>query len=416
MYESGLVEINRESWYNVNDYSQWSSIQMKIDLSKYNDYEIFIRDGKECFLDKTKHILRIATPEEKIRQRIVDFLHDEMAIPYAAMETEIPVSYFVAGEKGRMDVVVYGLKEGQRCPVMVVECKAEEIEMTEAVYIQAKRYSEIIDIPVLMVTNGIELDILAWNYETENYDAIEYLPVYSELCEPEKLEKISLKEIPYERHSYDELFTDETIDMEYYYAEYVGKDCKKSMVPHVVNIAECFRDTTHKITDLQINGYKFIEDGGIRYTSFGNAAGGYFDGFFRYFIIEDRHKNTQIISMTVAGCNNGRSLLIVAVDDIDKHHNSLQLSIEHFSLLVGSKMKLWHDGTLTVGNKGKAKKQEVLDFVEANSSLNVNGNRILLGELDLSDLLYVDSKGMKTLIGNLIEYAIVRDEFRSHKK
>ena len=147
MYESGLVEINRESWYNVNDYSQWSSIQMKIDLSKYNDYEIFIRDGKECFLDKTKHILRIATPEEKIRQRIVDFLHDEMAIPYAAMETEIPVSYFVAGEKGRMDVVVYGLKEGQRCPVMVVECKAEEIEMTEAVYIQAKRYSEIIDIP-----------------------------------------------------------------------------------------------------------------------------------------------------------------------------------------------------------------------------------------------------------------------------
>lgn len=114
-----------------------------------------------------------------------------MAIPYAAMETEIPVSYFVAGEKGRMDVVVYGLKEGQRCPVMVVECKAEEIEMTEAVYIQAKRYSEIIDIPVLMVTNGIELDILAWNYETENYDAIEYLPVYSELCEPEKLEKIA---------------------------------------------------------------------------------------------------------------------------------------------------------------------------------------------------------------------------------
>ena len=73
-------------------------------------------------------------------------------------------------------------------------------------------------------------------------------------------------------------------------------------------------------------------------------------------------------------------------------------------------MKLWHDGTLTVGNKGKAKKQEVLDFVEANSSLNVNGNRILLGELDLSDLLYVDSKGMKTLIGNLIEYAIVRDD------
>ena len=34
----------------------------------------------------------------------------------------------------------------------------------------------------------------------------------------------------------------------------------------------------------------------------------------------------------------------------------------------------------------------------------------------MSDLLYVDSKGMQEFIGNLIEYALVRDEFRSSKK
>ena len=119
--------------------------------------------------------------------------------------------------------------------------------------------------------------------------------------------------------------------------------------------------------------------------------------------------------MTVAGCNNGRSLLIVAVDDMDKHHNSLQLSIEHFSFLSGNKLQIWHDGTLTVGNKGKAKKNEVIEFVEDNSSLKVIEGKIQLGELDMSDLLFIDSDGMKELIGNLIEYALVRDEFRNKK-
>ena len=60
---------------------------MKIDLKKYDNFDIFVRDGKECFLDRTKHILRICTPEENIRQRMVEFLHDKMAIPYTAMET-----------------------------------------------------------------------------------------------------------------------------------------------------------------------------------------------------------------------------------------------------------------------------------------------------------------------------------------
>lgn len=389
---------------------------MRIELSKYSDNEIFIRDGKECFFDKTKHVLRIATPEEKIRQRVVDFLHNEMAIPYAAMETEIPVSYFVAGEKGRMDIVVYGLKDGQRCPAMVVECKAKKVEMTENVYIQAKRYAEIIDIPVLMVTNGIEMDMLAWNYDKERYDAIEYLPDYKDLCEPESLEKIALKEVSYERHSYVDLFKDEIIDLELEYAEYVGEDCKRSMIPHVVNIAECFMDTSHKLNNLELKTYKFINDGGIRHTTFGNAAGGTFTGFYRYFIVEDKRGNTQIISMAVCGCSNGRSLLVVAVDDLNEHHNSLQLSLEHFSILIGCKLKIWHDGTLTVGNRGKARKQEVIDFVEEHSSLKVVNGKIQLGELDLSDLLYVDSCGMKELIKNLIEYAMVRDDFRHIKK
>lgn len=388
---------------------------MKINLKNYNNLNRFIRNDKECIFDKTKQILRIATPEEEVRQRVIEFLYSKMLIPYKAMETEIPVSYFIAGGKGRMDIVVYGLKQNQRYPVMVIECKSAVVDLTEEVYVQAKRYSELIDIPVLMVTNGMDADILAWNYSEEKYESIEYFPVYDELCDPEKLEKIALEEVPYVRYEYNDLFKEVTIDLEFEYAEYIGENCKRIMVPHIVNLAESFMDTSHKIEKLELKKYKFIEDGGIRYTTFGNAAGGSFTGFYRYFIIEDKMGNTQIVSMSVMGCLNGRTLLIVAIDDMDKHHNSLQLSIEHYSILTGTKLRIWHDGTLTVGNKGKAKKQEVISYVKKNSSLNVNSEKVELGEIDLENLLYVDTNGMKNLISNLIEYALVRDEFRKYK-
>ena len=389
---------------------------MKLELSNYNNLDRYIRNGKECIFDKTKQLLRIATPEEEIRQRVIEFLHDKMLIPYKAIETEIPVSYFVQGAKGRMDILIYGLKEGLRYPIMVIECKSVNIHLTEEVYTQAKNYSEIIDIPLLMVTNGTEADILSWNYNTNMYEAIEYFPTYDELCRPDKLEKIAILEVPYERHIYEDLFKEEIINAEFGYAEYLGEDCPMELAPHIINLAECFRDTSHKIDNLELNTHTYIQDGGTRYTSFGNVSGGSYTGFYRFFIIEDKDKNTQILSMSVMGCINGRTLLLVAIDDLDKHHNSLQLSLEHYTTIIDNKLRLWHDGTLTVGKKGKAKKQEVIDYIKENSSLEINNGEIQLGEINLSKLLYIDSKEMKSLIGNLIEYALIRDEFRKTKR
>lgn len=34
----------------------------------------------------------------------------------------------------------------------------------------------------------------------------------------------------------------------------------------------------------------------------------------------------------------------------------------------------------------------------------------------MSDLVYIDDEGMKELGGNLVEYAMVRDDFRKMKK
>ena len=109
---------------------------------------------------------------------------------------------------------------------------------------------------------------------------------------------------------------------------------------------------------------------------------------------------------------NGRTLLIVAIDDFDKHHNSLQLSIDHFSEKHNNKLLVFHDGTLTAGKNGRVKRSVVVDYVKKNSNLKIEGDRIHLGEIDVSHLLYVDSQCMKEFVSNLITYALLRDQIR----
>lgn len=386
---------------------------MKINIEKYPLPKKYIRSGKECILDRVKHILRPATPEEIVRQRIIEYLNKELQIPYEAIETEIPLSYFVKGAKGRMDIVVYGMIEDEKYPIMVVECKAPSILLTDEVYKQAKNYSEIVDIPVIMITNGTDLDFLLWNYENNAYETLTELPTYDVLLTPYQLKTTAIPEYHYHRYEYAELFKEKTIQKEKELGYFIGSDCRQNYVPYILNLAECFLDDTYLIDSLSLNKYKFVKDGGIRFTSFGNVSGGSYPGLYRYILVKDNTGDVQIISFGISSCLNGRSLLIVAIDDFEKHHNSLQLSLEHYSNIQGNFMSIFHDGTMTAGKHGSVKKQTVIDYMRLHSKLNITETGFIqLGKINQSHLLHCNYEDVKNLISNLTEYALLRDELR----
>lgn len=123
------------------------------------------------------------------------------------------------------------------------------------------------------------------------------------------------------------------------------------------------QDQRYSLRSQSFNGINLIEDGGLRYMSYGNAAGGTYPGYYRYFIVEDKEGNHQIVSMSifataktindpVYGTRKGITYLVVAIDDFDKSHNSLQLSIDKYVYVGKMECKIWHDGTLTAGKKG----------------------------------------------------------------
>ena len=75
--------------------------------------------------------------------------------------------------KKRADILVY-TSEGE--PMMLIECKAPSIKITQEVFDQAARYNMIYKVKYLVVTNGLEHYYCEMDYECESYRFLEELP------------------------------------------------------------------------------------------------------------------------------------------------------------------------------------------------------------------------------------------------
>ena len=91
---------------------------------------------------------------------------------------------------------------------------------------------------------------------------------------------------------------------------------------------------------------------------------------------------------------------------------SLQYSLDKFVKIEGDLYSFWHDGTLTVGNKGRARNADVINFIKHHSPQLVKEDKIFLGTVDNSIPFKWENPRVNKLIANFIEYGFVRDKFR----
>lgn len=203
----------------------------------------------------------------------------------------------------------------------------------------------------------------------------------------------------------------------------IGEDTEDKLVPFITNIAGIIYDEKEKAKQLDLSEKIFLSDGGLRYTTFGNAAGGSFTGVYRYFIVENEKKETELVSISIMGKfssknhpkwknSTGYTLFNVALDDFEKSHMSLEYAMDRFVEVNNDHYSFWHDGTLTVGKKGRAKNKDVIDFIKKHRPELVQNDRIYLGTIDNSHPFVWENKNVNQLISNFINYGFIRDEFR----
>src|SRR5690554_3372935 len=116
-------------------------------------FDVQRRDGRLVILDEVRRKYVRLTPEEWVRQHLVRTLTGSLGYPLGLLAVEKQVE--AVGGPRRADLVVWGPGPGGRHqPLLIAECKAPSVHLTQAVFDQVSRYNTVALAPHLVVTNG----------------------------------------------------------------------------------------------------------------------------------------------------------------------------------------------------------------------------------------------------------------------
>ena len=111
-------------------------------------------------------------PEEWVRQHLVHFLQIQTKWPLTHIAVELGLK-LPTGLQKRCDVLLHG-PNGQ--PVVLAECKAPNIALTQQAVNQVAQYNLHFKLPYLVVTNGLAILIYHINFETKQIESQAALP------------------------------------------------------------------------------------------------------------------------------------------------------------------------------------------------------------------------------------------------
>ena len=106
-------------------------------------------DGQTVVWDSLRGKYLLLTPKERVRRHAIAFLVSHCGVLPQSIAQEYPVT--INGTAQRADIVVMGT---DLRPVILVECKAPEIAITEQVWSQAVRYNAVLGARYIILTNG----------------------------------------------------------------------------------------------------------------------------------------------------------------------------------------------------------------------------------------------------------------------
>ena len=106
-------------------------------------------NGKTSVFDPVRKRWFVLTPEEHVRQHIIEYMLNIIHYPAALIAVEKSIR--VGNRNKRFDIVVY---DKNHEPWMLVECKAPEVEISEKTLHQLLNYQQTIRCRYWLLTNG----------------------------------------------------------------------------------------------------------------------------------------------------------------------------------------------------------------------------------------------------------------------
>lgn len=147
----------------------------KLNFKAYN-FRFKNTENKISIFDEIRKKFVIRTPEEWVRQHVIQFLIQEKGYPkhLIAVEKQLKINGLVK----RFDILVYN---SELNPYVLIECKAPKITINQATFDQIARYNKSISAQFLMLTNGLNHYYAIADTVNERYDFLHELPKYSRI-------------------------------------------------------------------------------------------------------------------------------------------------------------------------------------------------------------------------------------------
>ena len=147
---------------------------LHIDFLQYKDQlKIKQIDAQPHLYDPIRKKFLRLSPEELVRQLLLHYLINELN--YNKQRISLERQLMVNERERRFDVLVY---RTDMEPFLLVECKAPNVPLQQSTFEQVVQYNLPLQVPYLLITNGIRSYCCMIDYLSRDYQFLDQLPLY----------------------------------------------------------------------------------------------------------------------------------------------------------------------------------------------------------------------------------------------
>lgn len=145
----------------------------KLNLPTYQ-FKLKNSQNKQLIFDIIRKKYVVLTPEEWVRQNLIQYLIHEKKYPISLIACEKQL--LLNNVKKRFDILIFN---AAGTPSVIIECKAPKIKISQQTFDQIAQYNMVLNAETLIVSNGLQHYSCEMNHEKKSYVFLKEIPVYS---------------------------------------------------------------------------------------------------------------------------------------------------------------------------------------------------------------------------------------------
>lgn len=134
------------------------------------------KDGNLYIYDVIRMQFIKCTPEEYVRQALINYLINQLHYPKELMSIENEI--FVNKQPRRFDLVIFTRNIS---PLILVEVKAPNVSINENVLYQLAQYNYVVNSQYWLLTNGLSLYFMHYDTNTNKLVIKNQIPAWQDI-------------------------------------------------------------------------------------------------------------------------------------------------------------------------------------------------------------------------------------------